>query len=170
MHYRFIHCLCILILIPALSSAAPPPGIPDAWSSGYVYANGVRPHYYRAVPAPGKPFDDLAATCRRSTPKWDLVDCQYWALSKKQYHGPYTTEAGQAMSGTMATGDSLGRIPVSTLILKADASPEVRRANDEAASVLKQGRLVHIDGAGHSLHHDELQRTLDVLTPLLSSL
>src|SRR5918999_1840991 len=32
-----------------------PPGIPDGWSDGYVYANGVRLHYYRAVPALGKP-------------------------------------------------------------------------------------------------------------------
>src|SRR3990170_2950773 len=36
-------------------------------------------------------FDDLVATCKRNTPKWDSVDCQYWALSKKQYHGAYTS-------------------------------------------------------------------------------
>src|SRR3982751_4598935 len=35
--------------------AAPPPGIPDGWSDGFVYANGARLHYYHAVPAPGKP-------------------------------------------------------------------------------------------------------------------
>src|SRR3989304_936769 len=34
---------------------ADPPGIPDGWSDGYVYANGIRIHYYHAVPAPGKP-------------------------------------------------------------------------------------------------------------------
>jgi pimeloyl-ACP methyl ester carboxylesterase len=321
MRYRF---LCLLLLIPALTFAAPPPGIPDGWSDGYVYTNGPRLHYYRAVPAPGKPvivmvhgvtdiglswttltwklqdsydvymldarghglsdpftpaddgdtlvkdvvefvrvmklekpilmghsmgaatvmrigaeyphlaqaivmldpglgrggprgrgargrgraaqggrgapprapqpaasapdrlsvsmfgtpealvaqnnysFDDLVATCRRQTPKWDLVDCQYWALSKKQYHGAYTEDAWQAMSGTMNTGESLAKIPVPALILKADASPEVRKANDEAASVMQKGTLVHIDGAGHNLHHDELQRTLDALTAFLS--
>ena len=115
-------------------------------------------------------FDDLVATCRRQTPKWDEVDCQYWALSKKQYHGPYTNEASQAMSGTMATGDSLAKIPVPALILKADASPEVRKASEEAASVMQMGRLVHIDGAGHNLHHDELERTMDALMPFLESL
>jgi hypothetical protein len=71
-------------------------------------------------------FDDLVATCRRNTPKWDLVDCQYWALSKKQYHGAYSTETWQAMSGTMKTGESLAKISVPALILKADASPEQR--------------------------------------------
>jgi pimeloyl-ACP methyl ester carboxylesterase len=116
------------------------------------------------------PLEELVAKCRRQTPKWDLVDCQYWALSKKQYHGAYTSEAQQAMSGTMATGESLAKIPVPALVLKADASPEVRQANEEAARVIQKGKLVHIDGAGHNLHHDELDRTVEVLTEFLSDL
>ena len=43
------------IFLPAVALAAEPPGMPDGWSDGYVYANGVRLHYYRAVPAPEKP-------------------------------------------------------------------------------------------------------------------
>ena len=64
------------------------PGIPDGWSDGYAYVNGVRLHYYR-------------------------------------------------------------------------------RASEEAASVMKQGRLAHIDGAGHNLHHDDLPRTVEVLNEFL---
>jgi pimeloyl-ACP methyl ester carboxylesterase len=115
-------------------------------------------------------FDDLVAKCRRESPKWDLVDCQYWALSKKQYHGPYTEQAWQAMSGTMRTGDSLAKISVPMVILKADAPPEARAAHLEAASAMKKGKLVHIDGAGHNLHHDELNRTVEVLTEFLKTL
>lgn len=44
-----------LLLLPAFVDAAPPPGIPDGWSDGFAYANGIRIHYYRAMPAPGKP-------------------------------------------------------------------------------------------------------------------
>ena len=47
--------LSLLILLPTIATAAPPPGIPDGWSDGYVYANGIRIHYYHATPAPGKP-------------------------------------------------------------------------------------------------------------------
>ena len=47
--------LMLLALLPTTGLAASPPGIPDGWSDGYVYANGIRIHYYRAVPAPGKP-------------------------------------------------------------------------------------------------------------------
>lgn len=333
-----VRALILLTLLPATANAAVPPGIPDGWSDGYAYANGVRLHYYRAVPAPGKPvmvmvhgvtdnglcwttltwklqeaydiymldtrghglsdpftpaddrdtlvkdvvefvkgmnfekpilmghsmgaatvmrigaeypdlakaiimldpglpraggagrggapggpragapggrrggaatgpaaqtagrgapargpqapdrlsvsmsgppetlvaqnnyrFEDLVATGRRQNPKWDPVDIQYWALSKKQYHGAYTSEAWQAMSGTMGTGDSLARITVPALVLKADASPEARQANEEAAKVMQEGRLVHIDGAAHNLHHDDLKRTVEVLNEFLAT-
>jgi pimeloyl-ACP methyl ester carboxylesterase len=321
----------LALLLPAVPSAAQPPGIPDGWSDGYVYANGIRIHYYRATTAPGKPvivmvhgvtdiglswttltsklqgaydiymldarahgltdpftaadtgdtlvkdvvefvrtmklekpilmghsmgaatvrrvgaefpelakaivmldpglgpggpgtrpaaaaatgagaagppsapaspptgapataaspdplpvsmrgtpealiaqnnyqFDDLVAKCRRQSPKWDLVDCQYWALSKKQYHGAYSDQAWQAMSGSMRAGDSLAKIPVPALILKADAPPDVRKTHQEAAAVMQKGTLVHIDGAGHNLHHDQLARTVEVLTKFLSAL
>jgi pimeloyl-ACP methyl ester carboxylesterase len=116
------------------------------------------------------PFDDLVATGRRQFPKWDSVDVYYWALSKKQYHGPYTNEAWQAMSGTMRTENALAKIQAPAIILKADASPEVRKTNEEAARVMKKGKLVHIDGAGHNLHHDQLASTLEVITGFLSTL
>jgi pimeloyl-ACP methyl ester carboxylesterase len=47
--------LALLMVVPIMSFAAPPPGIPDGWSDGYVYANGIRIHYYHALPAAGKP-------------------------------------------------------------------------------------------------------------------
>lgn len=323
-----LQALGLLVLLPPVTNAALPPGIPDGWSDAYVYANGIRMHYYHAVPAPGKPvivmahgvtdiglswttltwklqddydiymvdarghgltdpftsadngdtmikdlvefvramglekpilmghsmgaatvmrvgaeypdlaqaiimldppslgrssagrirreppdvgaqgrdrgappspyldmdsaserisvsmsgtpetlvrqnnysFDDLVALGRRQYPKWDDVDIQYWALSKKQYHGAYTSQARQAISGSMAVGDSLAKIPVPALILKADTSVQGRQANQQAASVMQKGKLVHIDGAGHNLHHDELERTVEVMTEFLSRL
>ncbi len=43
--------------LPAAATvpAAYPPAIPAGWSDGYLHANGVRLHYYRAVPATDKP-------------------------------------------------------------------------------------------------------------------
>jgi len=327
--------VALLMLSPMASFAAAPPGIPDGWSDGYVYANGARLHYYHAVPAPGKPvivmihgvtdiglswttltwklqddydvymvdtrshglsdpittaddgdtlitdvvefvkamkfekpilmghsmgaatvmrvgaeypdlvkaiimldpglgggprgggpgarggtppggergaraqdterggppqarpsessgtdnlsvnmfgspetlvaqnnyrFEDLVATGQRRHPKWDMVDNQYWALSKKQYHGAYSREMFAVMSGSMRTGDSLAKIPVPSLILKADASPEARESHREVVSEMPRVKLVHIDGAGHNLHHDELNRTVEVLTEFLKTL
>lgn len=75
----------------------------------------------------------------------------------------------QALPGSMQTGDSLARISVPSLTLKADASPEGRKANKDAAHGMTRVQLVHIDGAGHNLHHDELNRTVEVLTGFLST-
>ena len=303
------------IFLPAVTLAAEPPGIPDGWSDGYLYANGVRLHYYRAVPAPEKPvivmvhgitdnglcwanitrelqddydiymldarghglsdpftttddgdtltkdvvaavdaleidrpilmvhsmgaamvmrvgaehpdlaravilldpflthpdgegrprrpatgerraaprnanapsnrlsvsmagdpeqlvaqnnhkFEDLVATGRRQFPKWDDAAVKYWALSKKQYHGAYSDAAWQVMSGTMR----IGRIPVPVLVLKADTSPDGRGSNEQAVKDLDRVKLVHIDGGGHNLQHDEPERTMDELTKFLSAL
>jgi pimeloyl-ACP methyl ester carboxylesterase len=113
---------------------------------------------------------ELMATCRRQNPKWDLIDCEYWALSKQQYHGTYTPASRQAVTGTMGTGNALAKITAPALILKADASPEVRKANEEAAKVMQHGKLVHIDGAAHNLHHDQLARTVQEVRQFLSGL
>jgi pimeloyl-ACP methyl ester carboxylesterase len=115
-------------------------------------------------------LEDLFATGRRQFPKWDSLDVYYWAVSKKQYHGPYTSEEGQAMTGTMNTADALAKIQVPALILKADAPPDVRKQNEEAAKVMKNGKLVHIDGAAHNLHHDQLAKTVEVLHEFLKTL
>ena len=302
--------IILIAVLSGLAIAATPPGIPDGWSEGYVYANGIRIHYYRATPAPGKPvivmahgatdyglnwttltkelqseydiymvdarghgytdpptaesaddvvvkdlvgftrkmnlekpilmghsmgsgtvmrvaaaypdlpsavvlldpgmgprragrgpgaprgaaptaaagrrlrmggspeemvaqnnrpFDDLLAQCRQQTPKWDLLDCEYWAVSKRLYHGSYTS-GGTGTGSSASYISNLGKIAVPTLVLKADAPPETRAANEAVAKVLKNGRLVHIDGAGHNLHHDERQQTLKVMREFLGAL
>ncbi len=112
-------------------------------------------------------YEDLVAIAHRDNPKWGIVDCQYWALSKKQYHGTYSDQQRQAMSGTMSSGDALAKITAPALILKADAPPATRLANEEAAKVMQHGKLVHIDGAAHNLHHDQLARTVEVLKEFL---
>ena len=306
-----------LLLLPFAALAAPAPGIPDGWADGYAYANGIRIHYYRAVPAPGKPvvvmvhgvtdnglnwavlssklqdnfdiymldarghglsdpftssddgdtlvrdvvafvqamgiekpilvghsmgaatamrvgaehpdvaraiimldpglgrwpplpkpgetaaapppaeteaaapdrlalsmrgsprelvaqnnyrFEDLVATCRRQSQKWSFTSCQYWALSKKQFHGAYSEQTWQAIAGPMRTGDSLAKIQVPALILKADAPLDTRKTHQEIASVMPRGRLVHIDGGGHNLHHDEPETTLEAINEFFSTL
>jgi pimeloyl-ACP methyl ester carboxylesterase len=59
---------------------------------------------------------------------------------------------------------------VPVLVLKADASAEVRKANEEAAKVIQHGKLVHVDGAAHNLHHDQLDRTVQEFKDFLSKL
>lgn len=113
-------------------------------------------------------FESLVEKGLRENPKWDKVDVQYWALSKKQYHGPYTPAGQQAMFGSMQVGDALSKIPVPSLVLKADGSPEARKANEEAVKGLTLVTLVHVDGAAHNLHHDDLTRTVKEINAFLN--
>jgi pimeloyl-ACP methyl ester carboxylesterase len=65
-----------------------------------------------------RPYEDLVAQCRQQTPKWDLLDCQYWAVSKRIYHGSYTVtvrrthlsrfEAAQHTPGCGQPGPEVG--------------------------------------------------------------
>ncbi len=103
-------------------------------------------------------------------PRWALLDCQYWALSKKQYHGAYSRETFAVMSGAMRIGESLKKISVPALILKADASPDDRKAHQATASVMQHGKTVHIDNAGHNLHHDQLIQTFEGLSQFMSAI
>jgi len=311
---QFLRSMVLLVLFPVIAFAVDPPGIPDGWSDGYVYTNGIRTHYYHAVPAPEKPvivmvhgvtdiglswttltwklqdsydiymldarghglsdpftcsddgetlikdvvgfvkamninkpilmghsmgaatvmrvgaeypdlaravimldpflgsrrtpssapkneakensqrdkspkrkrsntvdpekqvagnnqnYNDLVAKGHLENPQWGIVDCQYWALSKIQYHGPYTQEQAQSMRGTMSTGEALAKITAPSLVLKADAPPEKRKANEEAVKGLSRVKLVHMDGAAHNLHHDQLENTVKEINEFLSKL
>jgi pimeloyl-ACP methyl ester carboxylesterase len=116
-----------------------------------------------------RPYEELLAQCGRESPKWDLLDCQYWAVSKRLYHGSYSSPAQAGPPRANAT-ETLGKITAPVLILKADAPPEIRKANEEVAKALKNGKLVHIDGAAHNLHHDQRQRTLAEVLSFLKPL
>ena len=70
----------------------------------------------------------------------------------------------------MGTEELLSKIAAPVLILKADAPPETRKANEEAAKVIQHGKLVHVDGAAHNLHHDQRKTTVDELNIFLKTL
>jgi pimeloyl-ACP methyl ester carboxylesterase len=114
-------------------------------------------------------YADLYAIGRRQNPLWGDLDVQYWALSKRQYHGNYGGRA-QVRRGPANTDNPLEKIVAPAIILKADASPEVRKANEKAASAMPNGKIVHIDSAAHNLHHDKLERATQVIKEFLSTL
>lgn len=115
-------------------------------------------------------YEELVELGTKQFPMWHKKDVQYWALSKKQYHGAYTDNAWQIMSGNMRTGDALENIEVPGLILKADAPENQREANLKAVEGLKNIKLMHLKDTGHNLHHDDLKLTVKNLNDFLSKL
>ncbi|SEW02435.1 alpha/beta fold hydrolase [Natrinema salifodinae] len=77
-----------------------------------------------------------------------------------------------AVEGVLAAervdpADVFPEIEAPTLILKADADPESRTRHREAASHLPDGRLVHVDGAGHCVLREEPDRALEIIEEFL---
>jgi pimeloyl-ACP methyl ester carboxylesterase len=62
------------------------------------------------------------------------------------------------------------KITAPTLILKADANAEERQQNEAVAHILKNGKLVHIEGAGHNVRREQKVVLLKELKAFLKEL
>ena len=86
-------------------------------------------------------------------PGWTEFEYDHWAESKRLV-SPNVID--------ILKGDGFGnpreifsKIAAPTLILKADAEEEFRKRHLEAAGLLPNGRLIHIDGANHVIRNDK---------------
>ena len=62
------------------------------------------------------------------------------------------------------------QITAPTLILKADAKGQERQQNEEVASLLKEGTIVHVHDARHNVRRDQKGRLLEALNAFLQTL
>lgn len=110
-------------------------------------------------------IDEFVALCMKNTPQWGKCECEIWAPSKRQHHpdNAYRSLAGKGPEKS----ELFAEITAPTLILKADAQGEVRRQNEEIAGLLKHGKIVHIEGAGHNVRRDQRERLLKTLKEFL---
>jgi pimeloyl-ACP methyl ester carboxylesterase len=109
--------------------------------------------------------EELVAGCMKNSPKWGLSECEFWAPSKRRHH-PGTVP--NVPSNLPPIGELFPNITAPTLILKADAQGDLRKQNEEIASRLPKGRLVHIEGAGHNVRRENKPRTIEVMRAFLS--
>lgn len=112
-------------------------------------------------------WEQLVEGCVKGSPKWGRNECEVWAPSKRRHH-PNT--ALGAMGQRPSMRDLFAKITAPTLILKADAQGDLRKENEAVAALLKNGKLVHIEGAAHNVRRDEKQKTHAVLKPFLAGL
>ena len=109
-------------------------------------------------------YEELVSQCLKNNPQWGLSECKIWAPSKRLHH-PNT--AFRSRSGRPATSELFAKITAPTLILKADAQGKIRRQNEEVTKLLKNGRIVHIEGARHNVRRDQKERLLKALKAFL---
>ena len=51
---------------------------------------------------------------------------------------------------------------------EADAQGDLRKQNEEVASKLRHGKIVHIEGAGHNVRRENKAQTLEVMRAFLA--
>ena len=115
-------------------------------------------------------FDELVAKCHRESPEMGpcrlpILGSLEETVSRALHRRSVAGDVGQHACRRRARDNHRAHDH-----LKADASPEARQQHLEAAKVMQKGKLVHIDGAAHNLHHDELKRTMEVLNEFLATL
>jgi pimeloyl-ACP methyl ester carboxylesterase len=107
----------------------------------------------------------LVEGCMKNSPKWGRSECEYWAPSKRRHH-PNTALIDNSKRPAMR--DLLSKIVAPTLILKADADEALKKQNEEVARLLKNGKIVHIKGAGHNVRREGKEETIRVMKAFLA--
>ncbi|MCF7848248.1 MAG: alpha/beta hydrolase [Kiritimatiellales bacterium] len=113
------------------------------------------------------PYEALVADCLKKNPQWGRSECEWWAPSKRTYH---PNNAYRKWGARPSAEELFAKITAPTLILKADAQGEVRAKNEEVATILKKGKIVHVEGAGHCVRRDREEQYLKVLKKFLGEL
>lgn len=114
-------------------------------------------------------LEDLVQECLARSPSWGLEECRIWAPSKRLHH-PSNAYRFRLFGERPPMAELFRKIPVPTLILKADADAETRRRSGEVTGALPHGRIVHIDGAGHNVRRENKAALLSALRKFLATL
>jgi pimeloyl-ACP methyl ester carboxylesterase len=109
---------------------------------------------------------DLMDVVQDDNPEWPFEDWKPWAESKTQV-SPRVVETYRDLP---ALENYFPQVQTPTLIIKADAEESERREHLESASLLASGKLIHMDGAGHSVHRDRPRETRSAIFGFLRSL
>ncbi len=109
---------------------------------------------------------EMARTKRH--PGWPDIEYERWAESKRLVI-PNVVDilSGKGFGDAKET---YSKITVPTLILKADAKENERKKHLELASLLPNGKLVHVDGAGHLIRLDKPEVTVRLIREFLAGL
>lgn len=110
--------------------------------------------------------EQLLARLASENPGWRSEDRDPWAEAKLQV----TPRVIETVRDLPNIAELLPLIRVPTLLIKADAPPEQRERHIAEAAGISNGRLIHIDGAGHSVHRDRPAETERAVREFLATL
>ncbi len=73
-------------------------------------------------------------------------------------------------AGSVDVRSAFPRVEAPTLVLRADVDPAARERDREDVAAISDGRLVHVDGAGHTVFRDRRAAATDRLRSFLASI
>ncbi len=113
-------------------------------------------------------LEELIELCRTSVHQnWtNTEDLEHWAIAKQQA-SPNIAALWVSLPDIYHT---FTQIQCPVLILKADTKPADRKVNEEITNILPNGKIIHVDGAGHNVRRDNFERFMAGLRPFLKSL
>jgi pimeloyl-ACP methyl ester carboxylesterase len=111
--------------------------------------------------------EEVIAHCQAENPRWSEVECGPWADS--------TLQSNPNLFKLLSTPppawqDTVRRIACPVLLITADPdmgaiiTPEIAQ---EATRTWREGKVVHIPGAGHSIRRESFQPYVDAVTAFL---
>ena len=137
------------------------------WPSGNNSAAAVEKKHAGILKRNNTPYETLVADCMKRSPLWGRSECEFWAPSKRLHH---PNNAYRNLGDRPPMSELFTKITAPTLILKADANAEDRVKNEAVARILKNGTLVHIEGAGHNVRREQKALLLRDLKAFLEKL
>lgn len=111
--------------------------------------------------------DEIIAMCRKENPDWPEADHVPWAESKLQVS---TEVFGVLTAPYPRWQDTVSAITCPILLLTGDpgrgaiVTPKIA---EEASGLWRDGRVVHIEGAGHCIRRMQPERYLEVVREFL---
>jgi len=114
-----------------------------------------------------KTLHELITTCRERHPSWDETEITPWAIAKLQV-SPYVVQTIAVPWPSWR--ELLKQIRCPILLITADpdrggiVTPSVVQ---EAQSLRRKGQVVHIAGAGHSIHRDNFAKYIRAVKSFL---
>jgi pimeloyl-ACP methyl ester carboxylesterase len=144
---------------PPLSAQGDPPFDPKLWREEARA---------RILKERGQTLKELIAERRAQSPNWSQDQLLHWAEAKRQV-SPHVAE--MAFSLPLRWRSPMRRIDCPILLLtgESDAGAHISpKVAEEVSLLCRDGRVVHIQNAGHNIRRDQFERYLATVTAFLA--
>ena len=131
----------------------------------------VKEHYEEFLAMQSDPYDEVVARVSKQYPDWNNDDVKWWIDAKLRYN--FDDLLGGNALRSFYWREVFSKINCPTLLLYSDQERGglvTQEKADEAKEICNLIEAVHIKKAGHCIHRDRYQETMQVIYGFLSNL